>query len=725
MASMAENLYNLQKIEIRDYQKEGIQKIYDAWESVRRVMFQMPTGTGKTVLFNQIVKQELTQKSTVLILAHRQELVEQNARRLWEDFQIEAGIIMSGHPENLFRPVQVASIQTLSKRDYPSLNPSLIIIDEAHHVVAASYVKLLSEYPEARILGVTASPIRLSGEGFTDSFDTLITSKSIAEFIQDGYLAPIRYLGKSKTFAKVDLSGVKIVEGDYAPTQLSKEMRDDFVMANLIKSYINHAQGKKMIVFAVDIAHSKDITKRYQDEGFMAAHLDADTTPRNRKEIINKFKNGEIQILSNVNIVSEGFDVPDCEVVQLARPTKSLAMYLQQVGRCMRKPEGKDYCIVLDNVGLYEKFGSPRNYREWTLEATINAPAANPPPINDPTPSSDNPQISSLSSKDSESLARTKPEETDEDLIVLEDVDMLPESEKVSKLLSEIDVELTEVSTDNSDILAILQTVKADIESFLDLPCYDLVSNVPNPLYISHFFANKNNPLKLAGQDELFRKCDFVADFTLPEPLKQPQTSDYDLLKPEDCLKFGKDWQAYELSGKPFNDAIAKLQRLIDANDIVRKYENMRRVVEFVRSRDRDEFYPDDDLDLWELPEPIRIKILGVYQASFKDSPTLLMTGKTINLLDEDPLCSLDSAMGIDAIINIKDQHKSASYGFIGREQLVQVTKLVKSELNARSLIRLMYRLDTHLGGSKNSSTILNSLKMLIGIKPIKIRRKA
>ena len=374
MASMAEDFYNFHEIEIRDYQEKGIQDIKTAWENpkFRRVMFQMPTGTGKTVVFNQIVKQELEKNSTVLILAHRQELIEQNVYRLRADFQIEAGMIMGDNPVNLDIPVQVASIQTLSRRDYPSLNPSLIIIDEAHHVIAESYQKLLREYSDARVLGVSASPIRLSGEGFTDSFDTLITSKSVAEFIQDGYLAPIRYLGKSKTFSKVDLSGVSIVEGDYAPSQLSKEMRDDVVMANLIKSYTNHAQGRKMIVFAVDRVHSKDITKRYQDEGFVAAHLDAKTTPRSRKEIINKFKNGEIQILSNVNIVSEGFDVPDCEVVQLARPTKSLAMYLQQVGRCMRKPEGKDYCIVLDNVGLYEKFGSPRNYREWTLEATIN-----------------------------------------------------------------------------------------------------------------------------------------------------------------------------------------------------------------------------------------------------------------------------------------------------------------------------------------------------------------
>ncbi|MBD2189127.1 DEAD/DEAH box helicase [Pseudanabaena sp. FACHB-723] len=675
-------------------------------------MFQMPTGTGKTVVFNQIVKQELEKNSTVLILAHRQELIEQNIYRLRVDFQIEAGMIMGDNPVNLNLPVQVASIQTLSKRDYPSLNPSLIIIDEAHHVVAASYVKLLSEYPDARILGVTASPIRLSGEGFTDSFDTLITSKSVAEFIQDGYLAPIRYLGKSKTFSKVDLSGVSIVEGDYAPSQLSKEMRDDVVMANLIKSYINHAQGRKMIVFAVDRVHSKDITKRYQDEGFVAAHLDAKTTPRSRKEIINKFKNGEIQILSNVNIVSEGFDVPDCEVVQLARPTKSLSMYLQQVGRCMRKPEGKDYCIVLDNVGLYEKFGSPRNHREWTLEATVNSTNANPPPITDTTPSSDNPQISSSSSKDPEPLARTKPEETDEDLIVLEDVNMPIESEKVSKLLSEIDDQLTELSTDNSDILDVLQTVKDNIENFLNLSCYDLLSNVPNPLSISHFVVSKNNSLKLAGQENLFRECNFVADFTIPEPLKQPQTSDYDFSKTEDALKFANDYQAYERSGKPFNDALDKLQRVLDDNDIVRKYANLRRAVNFVRSHDPSEFIDTNPLTLEQLPPAIKTAILTTIRASFAANPYIKCQGELIPIPSN---CNLDTKEGIDSLIGWRKDYKYSKYEFYSKKVYLNFMEQIWRKANCfETLHTIAASFDVDFGSSKNTSTIMANLKKLM-----------
>ena len=169
MASMAEAFYNFRKIEIRDYQQEGIDKIYGVWNSgVTKVMFQMPTGTGKTVVFNQIVKQELEKKSTVLIVAHREELIRQNVERLREHFRIEAGTIMGNHRTNPSRPVQVASIKTLDERDLSWLNPSLIIIDEAHHVPAQSYKRLLNKYSESRILGVTATPIRLNGEGFVD-----------------------------------------------------------------------------------------------------------------------------------------------------------------------------------------------------------------------------------------------------------------------------------------------------------------------------------------------------------------------------------------------------------------------------------------------------------------------------------------------------------------------------------------------------------------------------
>jgi superfamily II DNA or RNA helicase len=393
-------------VQLRPYQNQKIKEIYDAWQNHRSVMLQMPTGTGKTVLFNQIVKDELANNSKVLIIAHRKELIDQNVARLWNDFGIRAGTIMANIRADLSLPVQVASIQTLSnknnknKQEYLDFKPSTVIIDEAHHVPAKSYRELWEIYTDSKFLGVTATPIRLSGEGFKDLFDVLILSNSINEFIQDGYLAKIKYIGRSPILPKLDLSSIAIIGGDYDSEQLSQKMCEEAVMANLIKSYLDHAKGKKMIVFAVTTDHSKSITERYQSAGFEAAHIDSDTPQKERNEIINKFRSGEIRILSNVGIISEGFDVPDCEVVQLARPTKSLVMYLQQVGRCMRPSRNKPYSIVLDNVGLYDEFGSPKNHRDWSLDAS-------------PKDKPDN-----IDGDGNERLAREPLEEIDEALVI-------------------------------------------------------------------------------------------------------------------------------------------------------------------------------------------------------------------------------------------------------------------------------------------------------------------
>ena len=454
-------------VQLRPYQNQKIKEIYDAWQNHRSVMLQMPTGTGKTVLFNQIVKDELANNSKLLIIAHRRELIDQNVARLWKDFGIRAGTIMANVRADLSLSVQVASIQTLSnknKREYSDFKPSIVIIDEAHHVPAKSYRELWETYHDTKFLGVTATPIRLSGEGFKDLFDVLILSNSINEFIQDGYLSKIKYIGRSPISPKLDLSSIAIIGGDYDSDQLSQKMCEEAVMANLIKSYLDHAEGKKMIVFAVTTDHSKSIVERYQAVGFAAAHIDADTKKEERNEIINKFRSGEIRILSNVAIVSEGFDVPDCEVVQLARPTKSLAMYLQQVGRCMRPSRNKPYSIVLDNVGLFDEFGSPKSHREWSLEAS---PRAKP----------DN-----IDGDGKERLARDPLEEIDETLVILEDVEMNTVDELKEKLakingeIQDLDDEISDAIDKNKSqsIIEILKTGKEQKETERDAIRRDL-----------------------------------------------------------------------------------------------------------------------------------------------------------------------------------------------------------------------------------------------------------
>ena len=347
---------------LRPYQLEGITKIFSEWRSGKRsVLFQMPTGTGKTVLFAEIVKKGFVQKKKILIVVHRHELIEQIKRKLQEK-EVDMSLIVAGEKSDYTKHIQVASIQTLNRREHPEAN--LIIIDECHHAKAATYKDLWEIYPNAKFLGVTATPIRLSGEGFDDLFDVLVTTLSVQNFIEAGFLVPI----SQYSCEAPDLSGVKQRQGDYMTSALSQLMLNNSLMADLIESYQQICNGKSTIVFAVDVEHSKEIVQRYRKAGIIAAHIDANTPKAERDQILTDFKKRKIQVVSNVEIITEGFDFPECEAVQLARPTKSLALYLQMVGRVMRKATNKKEGIVLDNAGLWLEHGLAIIDREWSLE---------------------------------------------------------------------------------------------------------------------------------------------------------------------------------------------------------------------------------------------------------------------------------------------------------------------------------------------------------------------
>lgn len=349
-------------IELRPYQIQGMRDIFAAWRNgERNVLFQMHTGTGKTTLFSEIVKRGAAKGRRILLVVHRIELVEQIVDRL-RLFDIDPGVILAGMKPESEKLVQVASIQTLNRRRFPPAD--LVIIDEAHHATATSYLKLWDIYPEAHFLGVTATPVRFNGDGFQDLFDVLICSESLKYFVDNKFLVPIRHFVCSTP----DLSGVEKLYGDYNKKQLKSAVMKQKIMADLVESYQKYAPGKKMILFAVDIDHSISIMQRFIDVGIPSAHIDAETPRDLRREVLNRFKSGEIRVLCNVNIVSEGFDVPDCEVVQLARPTRSLALYIQQVGRCMRPAPGKEAGIVLDNAGCWLEHGLSNRERHWVLK---------------------------------------------------------------------------------------------------------------------------------------------------------------------------------------------------------------------------------------------------------------------------------------------------------------------------------------------------------------------
>ncbi|MCC7302531.1 MAG: DEAD/DEAH box helicase [Bacteroidia bacterium] len=353
--------YRVSGEELRPYQRNGIAKIFEKWkEGKRSVLFQMPTGTGKTVLFNEIVKMGFDKNRKVLIVVHRIELVDQITKKLIKK-GVNVGQIIAGQKVDYSKIVQVASIQTLSRRDHPEAN--LIIIDECHHSKAATYKKLWEIYPEAKFLGVTATPYRLSGEGFDDLFDDLIVSMSINDFIQRGYLSEVTHYSCSTP----DLSSVKQSKGDYVTGMLSNVMLDNSIMKDIVESYQEICPGKSTIVFGVDVEHSKEMVSRFKQAGVLAEHIDAKTPKEQREAILSDFRKGIIKVVSNVEIITEGFDFPECEAVILARPTKSLSLYLQMVGRVMRPAQGKKEGIILDNAGLWLEHGLSTIDREWSL----------------------------------------------------------------------------------------------------------------------------------------------------------------------------------------------------------------------------------------------------------------------------------------------------------------------------------------------------------------------
>jgi len=371
-------LSELQEIDntLRPYQNNAKREVYHVWESMHSVLFQMPTGTGKTRLFSSIIRdtQRLAhEKKTrigVLVLAHRIELIQQIDETLSYKYGIAHGIIKSGIEEEMDFPVQVASVQTIARRldRWKQKGFSYIIIDEAHHAVASTYLAICKEFPEARILGVTATPCRLTGDALRKLFCALIVSQPVNRFIEQRYLSPYVYYSiKPDSFTQRELDNITHFnfEGDYAEVDMIRVCDTNRVRANIVSAYLKYAKGKKGIIYTINQAHNKHICEEFEQIGVKIKAIDSKTPTDERKNIVAQFKSGMIDIICNVNIFSEGFDCPDCEFIQLARPTCSLAMYLQQVGRGLRPHPNKEQAIILDNVGSYNKFGLPSANRQW------------------------------------------------------------------------------------------------------------------------------------------------------------------------------------------------------------------------------------------------------------------------------------------------------------------------------------------------------------------------
>ena len=355
----------MKKIELFDYQEDMKSRIEKALCLHRSVMAQMPTGTGKTYLLTAVIDSfvRANPKAKVWIVAHRRELVSQI------DETVRKFHSYSSATSSLLSSVKAMSIQWLMRHyDEIEEEPGMIVIDEAHHALAKTYKEMWERFPNAKFLGLTATPCRLNGKGFTDLFDVLVQSWGVPEFISKGRLATYDFVSiKSDgvTQRLIDSLQKRGADGDYQNKEMDMLLNKKPSIERLYRSLEEYGKDRKGIVYAINISHAQKITKLYQEHGVKAIAIDSKTPATERQQDIEAFKKGDIQVLVNVDIFSEGFDCPDVEFVQLARPTLSLAKYLQMVGRGLRVAKGKKNCVIIDNVGLYRVFGLPSQVWNW------------------------------------------------------------------------------------------------------------------------------------------------------------------------------------------------------------------------------------------------------------------------------------------------------------------------------------------------------------------------
>lgn len=350
---------------LRDYQQSLIQQVFAQWHSGhRRVMLQLATGGGKTVLFSALAREFTAKGEGVLVLAHREELLTQAKEKLEAVAGVPVGIIKSGYRVNPLFPIQVASVQSLIRREnWP--DAALVICDEAHHSAAHSYTRIFDYYQKSYILGVTATPTRIDGQGFKYLYDSLVLGPSTAELIKAGHLCGFKVFAAKNT---IKTKGVRTTGGDFNQRQLAEAVDASLIMGDLIETWRKYALNKKTVVFAVDVKHSKQIAQAYLDAGIPAEHLDGETLTEERKAILERFRSGVTLILCNCGIISEGFDVPSIEAIQCVRPTQSLILWLQMLGRALRPAPGKDHAIIIDHTQNWLFHGLPDEEHKWSLD---------------------------------------------------------------------------------------------------------------------------------------------------------------------------------------------------------------------------------------------------------------------------------------------------------------------------------------------------------------------
>jgi DNA repair protein RadD len=354
---------------LRDYQVTGLERTREALRVLKaaqrpqRVLLVAPTGAGKTTIAAKMIEGVAVRGGKALFIAHRKELVDQCSQRL-DGAGVDHSIIMARSSRAApWSPVSVASVPTLARRLSFRPEASLLIIDEAHHARASTYGAILAAYAGVPVVGLTATPWRLDNKGLGELFEETVVVSTPAKLIEQGHLVP--YSGFA--YDAPDLARVRKSKGDFDKVQLEIAMSKSRIVGNIVEQWQVHCAGKRTVLFAVSVAHSKEMVDRFKAAGVTAEHLDGTMGKAEREGILARFRDGLATVVCNVNVLTEGFDLPAIEVIILARPTLSLGLYLQMVGRGMRPWPGKDVCRIHDHAGCILRHGVPDQVRDYSL----------------------------------------------------------------------------------------------------------------------------------------------------------------------------------------------------------------------------------------------------------------------------------------------------------------------------------------------------------------------
>ncbi|MDJ0734888.1 MAG: DEAD/DEAH box helicase [Nostocaceae cyanobacterium] len=370
-----------QKIQLRDYQLELIQQVFRHWGCGEHgVMVQLPTGGGKTIIFCAIANEFIRKSEPVLVIAHRQELITQAANKLEAVAGIPVGIIKAGYKPNPDCLLQVASIQTLIRRQPPPA--SLVIFDEAHHCHSRTYATIFRHYAEqgSYILGCTATPMRTDGRGLrwlysgTKGFGSLICGPDVNHLIATDYLVPFKLYAPAKII-HASSAGLRTTAGDYNQAQLQEFVKRTLVVGDVIETWVKHARGLRTVVFAVSVEYSQELATAFNQAGISAAHLDGNTPSSERQHILSEFEQGRILVLCQHSIVTEGVDIPNIEAIQFTRPTKSLTVWFQAIGRSLRPAPNKTHAVIIDHTDTHLNLPWPDSDIPWSLDPISLKPA--------------------------------------------------------------------------------------------------------------------------------------------------------------------------------------------------------------------------------------------------------------------------------------------------------------------------------------------------------------